>query len=151
VGGTSTALNVKNTFHLPHLPEHLFTPNMKHFPSEVTPGHHDYAPSHAILIYSSQLSLFLSVICSSLARSSHFGRTCTVPSRHISVLATDTGSLLIIIIIIIIIMQSTTKDHLWYCRFQNKEEVETAVHEWLVLQKSYFYSEGLFKVYQCGQ
>ena len=48
-------------------------------------------------------------------------------------------------------MQSATKDHLWYRRFHNKEEVEIAVHEWLEVQKSDFYCEGLFKVYQGRQ
>jgi len=50
-----------------------------------------------------------------------------------------------------ILLQSATEDHLWYRKFQNKEEVEIAVHEWWGVQKSDFYREGLFKVYQCGQ
>jgi hypothetical protein len=48
-------------------------------------------------------------------------------------------------------MQSATKDHLWYRRSYDKEEVEIAVHEWFGVQKSDFYREGLFKVYQGRQ
>jgi hypothetical protein len=56
------------------------------------------------------------------------------------------SNILLLIIIIVIIMQAAMKDHLWYRGFYNKQEVEIAIREWLRVQKSGFYREGLFKV-----
>jgi hypothetical protein len=128
---------------------------MKDFPSESSPGHHDYLRSHDILKSSSFIQVNYHYFSPQSAAYCHVrpvsAGLATFRRGTFRLLQLLTDRSILLLIIISIIMQSATKDHLWYRRFHNKDEAEIAVYELLGVRKSDFYREGSFKVCQGGQ